>query len=30
MILGAGLFVFLRERRKGKVIVPKRPGGHVR
>ncbi|GGC18273.1 membrane protein [Marivita lacus] len=30
MILGAGLFVFLRERRKGKVIVPKRPGGHMR
>ncbi len=29
MILGAGLFVFLRERQKGKVIGPKRPGSHV-
>jgi S-adenosylmethionine uptake transporter len=30
MILGAGLFVFLRERQKGKVIVPKRTGSHTR
>lgn len=30
MILGAGLFVFLRERQKGRVIVPKRPGSHTR
>lgn len=29
MILGAGLFVFLRERKKGKVVVPKRPGSHA-
>ena len=29
LILGAGLFVFLRERKKGKVIVPKRPGSHA-
>ncbi|WP_332908320.1 DMT family transporter [Marivita geojedonensis] len=29
MILGAGLFVFLRERQKGKVIVPKRPGSRT-
>ncbi|MCR9109365.1 DMT family transporter [Marivita sp. XM-24bin2] len=29
MILGAGIFVFFRERKKGRVIAPKRPGSRV-